>query len=610
MRQSLQATKIRGYVVEPIREGPRARWEGHHTTNPCVIRLSKDPRVFLGYRAGGEDDFFMLNEHRVWGSHLGMAVMDERGEHILHRFALPIMKKVHDLALPKTPAEFQEYQNKYRDRIVVYHDFRFWEYQDYLYVIYHEGPLHECYDCIVRMPIDAYLERIEESIRLTDLPLQTIENDWAKLWWEDGVWEPCGVNGTNRIFASHVNKGDDVFFLLGDGSLQLCHRPLADGMAILNTGCDTFAKATPDGLTTYGCYEINVRPGYTDNSHLGANGSPIRARIGEVAVYVDVTHGCHDRMISDPGINERRIRYLPYFRVKDFETGDLLYYSEEPILNMDGIWREYVEEGEWVANLPHLDGVMFPGGQIEIESGKNGLDDEFTTYLGVGDTAVARAVFRLRDLLPDRVIQDIRKRKEHQKVPVSGIEKSEHALGEVNGWEWSIWTDPGRRILYVTRRLGKDGGRESSDRAIHSRPGYFDSDGLLFDGTSIKELDEIGWGLIYRGVRWEAQGRSKKTQAGQGILVLDRDNPEKVLYRSTEPIGGSLSEEEGWTCGEKCRVNPEWMNNLESLIPPKVVFEIKRIKELETQGKGFNLQMISWQRQKSGLLEKESRVFI
>lgn len=610
MKKSLLANKIREYVIEPIRKGPSAKWEGHHTTNPCVIRLSKDPRVFLGYRAGGDDDFYMLNEHRVWGSHLGMAVMDPRGERIIHRLPLPIMKKVHDLKLPKSAAEYAEYQKKYKDCITVYHDFRFWEYRDYLYVIYHEGPLHECYDCIVRMPLNLFLDKINESIRLMESAVEAIENDWARLWWQERVWEPCGVNGTNRVFASHVNKGDDVFILLGDGSLQLCHRPLADGMAVLNTGQDTFARATADGLTTYGCYEVNVRPGYIDNSHLGANGSPIRARIGDVDVYIDVTHGCHDRMISNPEINERRISYLPYFRVKDFETGELLYYSEEPILHMDEIWREYVEEGEWVSNLPHLDGVMFAGGQIETVQGENGLDNPFITYLGVGDTAVARAVFRLRDLLPDQVIEDIQTRKRHQKVTAAGIAENEYPLGGVNGWQWSIRTDPARRMILVTRRLEKDGWRESTDRPINSRPGHFDSDGLIFDGKSIKELGKTGWGLIYRGFRWEEREHTKRTHSGYGILVLDRNNPEKVLYRSTQPIEGSLGEEGGWTAAHNCPVKEEWLLNLESLIPPKVLFEMNRMKELEKQGKGFNLQMISWQRQKSGLLEKESRVFI
>jgi hypothetical protein len=253
---------------------------------------------------------------------------------------------------------------------------------------------------------------------------------------------------------------------------------------------------------------------------------------------------------------------------------------------------------------------MFAGGQIEGEAGKNGLDNTFATYLGVGDTAVAKAVFRLRDLLPKQVVEDILTRKEHQRIPLSGIEKNVYPLGEVNGWQWSVWTDSVKRILYVTRRLEKDNWQESSDRAINSRPGYFDSDGLVFDGRSIKDLGDIGCGLIYRGFRWDEKNGKKRTEAGCGILVLDRDNPEKILYRSTEPIQGSLIEEEGWTAASSCEVKQEWLETLESHIPARVLSEMKRMKELEKQGKGFNLQMISWQRQKSGMIEKESRVFV
>mgnify|MGYP000735953367 CR=1 FL=1 len=38
---------------------------------------------------------------------------------------------------------------------------------------------------------------------------------------------------------------------------------------------------------------------------------------------------------------------------------------------------------------------MFAGGTVAVEAGKISLDDLFRTYIGVGDTAVAVADFRL-----------------------------------------------------------------------------------------------------------------------------------------------------------------------------------------------------------------------
>ena len=38
--------------------------------------MSGDPRVFLGYRAGGTEDFFRIKGWDVWRSHLGVAVLN------------------------------------------------------------------------------------------------------------------------------------------------------------------------------------------------------------------------------------------------------------------------------------------------------------------------------------------------------------------------------------------------------------------------------------------------------------------------------------------------------------------------------------------------------
>jgi len=112
--------------------------------------------------------------------------------------------------------------------------------------------------------------------------LAPIENEWRDLWWGKGVWEPCGVDGTKRVFPSKVTKGDIVYYELADRTLQMGHRPLAAGCAVLNVGEKFHADATPDGLTTYGVFESNTRPGYRGNSHIGNNGAPTGARIGNL----------------------------------------------------------------------------------------------------------------------------------------------------------------------------------------------------------------------------------------------------------------------------------------------------------------------------------------
>jgi len=612
--KNLRATRINGYLIEPIMEGYSKKWEGHHTTNPCVVRLSKDARVFLCYRAGGDDDYYRYGDFDVWGSHLGLAVMDERGEQVVHRLPLPIMRKLRDVHLPQTKEEYYKYIKKHKDEIVVLHDFRFFEYEGYLYLIYHEGPIDDCFDCIVRMKVETFLDKVEQSIKLMQSPVQEIIDEWQRLWWKEGVWEPCGVDGSNRLFASYVVKGDIVFFPLADGTLQMCHRPYPEGIAVLNTGKDTFARATPDGLTTYGTFETCVRPGYLDNSHIGNNGSATRAKIGNVDVYIDVTHGCHNRMISKDGFNQNKIYYYPYFRVKDYQTGELLYYSEKPILDYSNAWKKYAEDGAWVKVNALLAGVMFPGGQIEIEAGKNGLDDEFIVYIGLGDTAVGAARFKLRELLPEQVIKDIQVRKEHQKILVKGIERNEYPIEEkVNGWQWSIVNDPEKRNINVIRKLKKGRQTESGIRVVNSVPGSFDADCIIFNGKSVRYLENIGWALIYKGVRWEEIEGKKFSKIGYGILVLDKENPERILYRSTEPVEGKVTEEAGWTAGVSSNKYAELLEKIEDLIPEKVMFEIKRINYLVDKGLllvGSHSQMVIWQRQKSGLLSRDYKLSI
>jgi hypothetical protein len=402
-------------------------------------------------------------------------------------------------------------------------------------------------------------------------------------------------------------KGDIIFFELADGTLQMCHRPLADGMAVLNTGNDLFAKATPDGITTYGTFETCIRPGKTDNSHIGSNGFPIRAKIGDVDVYMDVTHGCYNRMLAEEGFDSHNIFYYPYLRIKDAKTGDLLYYSEEPILCYDQVWKEYAEEGEWVSINKMLGGVMFAGGQTEIIPGKNGLDDEFVTYVGLGDTAVGLAKFRLKDLIPQKVVDDIIARARHKAHSTKCAQANSLELErDVNGWKWKIEND-NKHQINIVRTLNKGDYTETAARIIGTTAGGFDADAVIFDGKSMRFFEKLGWILVYKGVRWDEKDGVKTSKIGYGLIVLAENNPELVLYRSTEPLDGYVKYLEGWTLGLDVDESGKYIQCACDMLPEKVVFELKRRYYLRDKELLFPSQMIAWHQQKSGMIEKGAK---
>ena len=82
---------------------------------------------------------------------------------------------------------------------------------------------------------------------------------------------------------------------------------------------------------------------------------------------------------------------------------------------------------------------MFAGGQTEIIPGKNGLDDEFVTYVGLGDTAVGLAKFRLKDLIPQKVVDDIIARARHKAHSTKCAQANSLELErDVNGLKWKI----------------------------------------------------------------------------------------------------------------------------------------------------------------------------
>ncbi|MBT3201594.1 MAG: hypothetical protein HN350_16955 [Phycisphaerales bacterium] len=597
--KSLKARKIEGYLTEPLISDSHWQWEGHHATNPTVLRLNGDPRVFLGYRAGGLDDHhYHKGATSAMGSHFGMAILDELGEKVLHRLPFPIMTLRHGIALPKNREEYEQYAEEHEHEIVLLHDFHMHCDDGHLYVLYHESEIHAAYDCIVRMTESGFLARIQRSIELLDKPIDEIYEAWEDIWWKPGVWEDCGTGDSHRIYASEASKNDIFFLRLADKTLRMYHRPAPD-IAVLDTGNETFTRPTPDGITAIGSLQTCIRPGFFDNSHIGNNGAPIRAKIGDVDVYLDVTHGVHNEQISNPNIDSWMMTYLPFLRIIDFETGECLYYSEEPILDLDEIWREYVEEGTWVKKLNHLRGVMFAGGQIESVQGKNGLDDMFSVYVGLGDTSIGRAEFKLRDLLPDRVVEDIINRKARRDVVIDNPSCAAWGFPEaLCGWQWTIVNDIEGHCINIIRTLRKDGHTEGAVRVIPPAPGTFDADGLFFEEDCVRFVENLGWVVVYRGVHWEEDQYGKRTFVGYGVLVLDSENPERVLYRSTEPINDKVTRETGWTGGHDNGQAWVFLEHAEAAIPDKVKFEIARIYDI----KPMPSDLTKWLKHKSGRL--------
>lgn len=590
-------------IIEPRADGFSRQWESFCATNPAALRLTGDPRVFLGYRAAGEADRYWDGYQFVWGSSLGMAVLDRRGERVECRFPLPIMRHERSYDLPQDPDAYEAFMREHADDVIVLHDFRLWEHEGFLYVIFHEGRMHKVFDCIRRMPLAAFRERIERSLVLAGRPSEAIIDEWRELWWAADCWQPAGVDGTDRVYGSWVNKNDIIFWRLKDGSLKMCHRPYPD-MAVLDTGRETFARPTPDGLTTFGTLETCVRPGCFDNAHIGSDGFPTPARIGRTDVYIDVTHGVWDRAVATTEQEDWGIIYMPYLRVVDAETGELLFYSEEPVADYDDVWREYVEDGAWIRRMSHLLGVMFPGGQVSVEPDRNGLDDEFAFYTGVGDTATARATFRLRDLLPERVVADIQDRPQHRRTRVTMPAAPQHELPDpVCGWHWKVVNDPRTRTVAIERTLDAEHGSETARRTIPLRPGYFDADLAWFDGHSVRRVEDLGYVLLYTGTRWTHEVDGPRATSGVGVMLLDGDLPERVLYRSTEPLDGKTAVADGWISGAPITYDASWLDDAENLIPERVRFEVRRIRHLVRTGKRKHSDMALWLGQKSGQLE-------
>ncbi|MEE8440180.1 MAG: hypothetical protein V3S41_00545, partial [Spirochaetia bacterium] len=365
---------------------------------------------------------------------------------------------------------------------------------------------------------------------------------------------------------------------------------------VVKTDGPPFLPATDDGVTTIGHLQSCIRPGYRDNSHIGSNGAPITVQIGGTAVALDVPHGVYNQALSDDAVTQKwKLLYYPYLRLLDLDSGRCLYYSAEPILTYDGTWESCSKHGTWVSESGHLDGVMFAGGTVAADAGKNGLDDLFRSYIGIGDTAVAIAEFRLGEMLPQAVVDDLMNRARHRETATDRLDEHRCYLDDACGWRWSVANDADDRIT-IRREL--ESAREHEDRPIDTRPGYFDADCLSFDGESAVRSDEVGWIVAYTGSRWtEAEGE-KATQYGAGIIVLDRQLPERILYRSEQPIDGSAGVQPGWVRSSAATPLAEALSadaDAEQLIPANVRDEIKRLYKLNP----FPSDMIRWLVRKS-----------
>ncbi len=598
MKLRYKAEKIEKVLLAPLFDRDHAGWESHHVTNPTVFRLKGDSRTFLGYRAGGDRDHYVIDDLDVFSSSLGLALLDESGARVLRRLILPIMTLRRPFALPQSPDDYAAFSEAHGEDVCVLHDFRLYELDGYLHVIYHDGTVTQAYDVVRRMPVSDFLSRLERSLAINDRPVSEIRGEWAKLWWGDDVWEPCGVEGRllfPTVEGRSPSKTDVVYYELGDG-VQMMRRPLPD-ISVLSVGRDLRGRGTPDGDEEMGVLEQCIRPGMFDNSHIGPNGAPTRAEIGGRPVYIDICHGVHNEALTRETPFSFAMTYSPYFRMKDAVSGDLLYYGEQPVVDPDDpVWQEYTRNGRWIQALSHRY-ILFAGGQVEMAPGQIGEDDRFTFYSGAGDTAVVRAEFTIRGLTPPEVLEDIRAEAAHLALPLSLGAASVSVPGDPSGWEWRVQNDAEKRRLTVVRRLAADGGEVSASRPICKRPGYFDADCLSLDERSLV-LTDVGYCLLYAGLRWFVEDGRERTQTGFGLLVLDRDNPERILYRSSLPIEGYASVQDGFATSLP-DFPEELRSRLRELVPSQVSFEILRAEGLVREGVHWVSHHTEWLRRRA-----------
>lgn len=90
-------------------------------------------------------------------------------------------------------------------------------------------------------------------------------------------------------------------------------------------------------------------------------------------------------------------------------------------------------------------------------------------------------------------------------------------------------------------------------RLTHHHPlaaPLFDWERLKIGGGAPPLLTHLGWLLVYHGVRsdlgvvHDGEPSGRRTRYAAGVMVLDRDDPRRVLYRSPEPVLEPTTKEE------------------------------------------------------------------
>ena len=92
----------------------------------------------------------------------------------------------------------------------------------------------------------------------------------------------------------------------------------------------------------------------------------------------------------------------------------------------------------------------------------------------------------------------------------------------------------------------------------------------IFHSGCVVRSPDLGWLVVYKGLCWEEADGNRRTQVGYGLLLLDRENPERILYRSSEPLDGKLALEQGWTAGGTIALGQAFAARAESLLPARV----------------------------------------
>ena len=589
MKLKYLAKCIPDIFLSPLFDRQGAAWQSHHVTNPAVFRLPGEKRVLLGYRAGGDRDHYIIGETDVFSSSLGMCVLSDDGTKVLYRFPYPILWVDRTASLPQTPLEYPGYCEQHGNELSVMHDFRIYPHEGYVYIVYHDGSILKAYDRICRMPVEQFRAKIDASIKLMEKG--ATEKEWREIWVRDH-FQPLGADETHHLFSGakmgYPNKTDVTYFCTREG-MQMLRRPIPEISRL--SAPHLVGELTPDGFDQMGTLEMCVRPGKWDNSHIGPNAMSTPAVIGDVPVYIDIWHGVHNGAF---GKEEEAFRwdmyYSPYFSIRDARNGDILYWGEAPIVDPDDkVWEEYTRRGRWIQALAHTY-ILFTGGQVEMEAGKNGLDDPFTFYAGAGDTAIVRGEFTIRSLTPPEVIEDILLRHQQAEINVDIQEKKADFPEKPAGWHWQAGQNIQKRCLCVRRSLGDPNAPiDRAERTFLCRPGYFDAHLMTWDGTM--EKTEYGWAIPYRGVRWEETDGNKQTLVGFGLLILDEENPERLLYRPEK----SMVQEQilpGLVSGEEIPC-PD-VHQLMPLVEESVTREIRHMNRLIQEGSHWRSHHTAW----------------